>query len=200
MCIRDSLCTMDIPQIAVVWNWRNQDNISGDYSIHLRITINRVSKYYKIQIPKKVSREEWSGKDDAWVKPSHPFAFEINNKITEKKMLVHDLIKKYYYLNKPLSFPVIFRQLKRRGDANSFLEFMQHYIIDPPEKLQENTLKKVIKVARRENYIDATQMEFLFADIKISTKRMTKRIYLETDEIKKWKALVFSEEKKYLEH
>ena len=133
---------MDIPKISVVWNWRNQNNITGVYSIHLRISINRISKYYKIQIPKKVSREEWSGKDDAWVKPSHPFAFEINNKITEKKMLLHELIKKYYYLNKPLSFPVIFRQLKRRGDANSFLEYMQHYILDPPEKLHENTLKK----------------------------------------------------------
>jgi hypothetical protein len=103
---------MDIPKISVVWNWRNQNNITGVYSIHLRISINRISKYYKIQIPKKVSREEWSGKDEAWVKPSHPFAFEINNKITEKKMIVHELIKKYYYLNKPLSFPVIFRQLK----------------------------------------------------------------------------------------
>ena len=242
---------MDIPQIAVVWNWRNQNNVTGGYSIHLRITINRVSKYFKIQIPKKVSRDEWAGKDDAWVKPNHPFAFEINNKITEKKMLVHDLIKKYYYLNKPLTFPLIFRQLKRRGDANSFLEYMQHYILDPPEKLQENTLKKyetclkhlskfrssiyfneidqtliqdfykylqvnlklggptikkyfdalkkVLKVARRENYIDTAQMEFLFADIKINTRRMTKRIYLETDEIKKWKAFIFPEEKKYLE-
>lgn len=28
---------------------------------------------------------------------------------------------------------------------------------------------------------------------------MTKRIYMETDEIKRWKALTFQEEKKYLE-
>jgi hypothetical protein len=162
-------------------------------------------------------------------------------------MLIHDLIKKYYYLNKPFTFPLIFRQLKRRGDSNSFLEYMQHYILDPPEKLQENTLKKyetclkhlskfrssiyfneidqmliqdfykflqvnlklggptikkyfdalkkVIKAAKRENYLDGAQLEFLFADIKISTKRLTKRIYLETDEIKRWKALTFPEEK-----
>ena len=80
---------MDIPKVSVVWNWRNQNNITGVYSIHLRISINRISKYYKIQIPKKVSREESSGKDDAWVKPTYPFAFEINNKTTEKKMSVH---------------------------------------------------------------------------------------------------------------
>ncbi len=42
-------------------------------------------------------------------------------------------------------------------------------------------------------------MEFLFDDVKISSKRMTKRIYLEIDEIKKLKALRFSEDQKYLE-
>lgn len=202
-------------------------------------------------ITKYKSQKKFQEKNGRGKMMPHPFAFEINNKITEKKMLVHELIKKYYYLNKPLSFPVIFRQLKRRGDANSFLEYMQLYILDPPEKLHENTLKKyetclkhltkfrssiyfneidqaliqdfykylqvtlklggptikkyfdalkkVIKAALRENYIDSTQMEFLFADTKISTKRMTKRIYLEPGEIKRWKDLVFSEDRKYLE-
>ena len=185
------------------------------------------------------------------LKTPHPFAFEINNKITEKKMIVHELIKRHYNSNKPLTFSIILRHLKRRGDTNSFLDFMKLYTLDPPEKLQENTikkyqtclvhltkfrpaiyfndidksfvqefykflqvtlklsgptikkyfdaLKKVIKAARRENYIEASQLEFLFEDVKISAKRTTKRIYLETDEIKKWKALSFSEEKKFLE-
>jgi site-specific recombinase XerD len=39
----------------------------------------------------------------------------------------------------------------------------------------------------------------LFEDIKISSKRTTKRVYLEIDEIKKWKDYVFSKEKRYLE-
>lgn len=66
---------MDIPKISVALELENQNNINGVYSIHLRISINRISKYYKIQISKKVSREEWSGKADAWVKPTHPFAY-----------------------------------------------------------------------------------------------------------------------------
>ena len=200
---------------------------------------------------KKGSPQQWSGADGAWVKNSHLFSYEINNKIQEKKMVIHDLIKRYYNLNKPLTFPVIFRQLKKRGDANSFFKYMEDYISDPPENLHENTLKKyqtclkhlrqlrdelyfneidqllvqdfykylqvklklggptikkyfdafkkVIKAARRENYIDASQIEFLFEDIKISSKRTTKRVYLEIDEIKKWKACVFPKEKKYLE-
>jgi hypothetical protein len=44
---------MDIPQITVILNWTNHKNASGYYSIHLRITINRTSKYFKIEIPKK---------------------------------------------------------------------------------------------------------------------------------------------------
>jgi integrase len=166
-------------------------------------------------------------------------------------MILHELIKRYYNLNKPLTFAIIFRQLKRKGDTNSFLDYMKLYIADPPEKLQDNTikkyqtcllhltkfrpaiyfndidksliqefykflqvnlrlggptikkyfdaLKKVIKAARRDDYIDASQLEFLFEDIKISAKRTTKRIYLETDEIKKWKALNFPQNKRFLE-
>lgn len=169
----------------------------------------------------------------------------------EKKILVHEMIKKYYNLNKPLTFQIILRLLKQKGEINSFLEFMKRYVLDPPEKLHENTLKKyntclmhltrfrpaiyfneidqsfvqefykylqinlklgsptikkyfdalkkVIKSARRENLMDASQLEFLFEDIKISSRRITKRIYLETDEIKKWKGLSFSKEDKHLE-
>ena len=242
---------MKLPRIAILLNWRNQTSTSGLYPIHMRIQIGADSRYYKIEVPQKVSLAQWSGADDNWVKSSHPFSFEINNKIMEKKIMVHELIKKYYNLNKALTFPIIFRVLQQKGDVNSFLDYMKRYILDPPEKLHENTLKKyntclmhlikfrpaiyfndidqsfvqefykflqvnlklggptikkyfdafkkVIKSARREDFINASQLEFLFEDIKISTKRTTKRIYLEPDEIKKWKALEFSEEKKYLE-
>ncbi len=133
---------MNIPQIAVLLNWRKEQNIKGRYSVYLRITIDRIAKYYKIAVPKSISEEEWSGKHDAWVKPIHPFAFEINNKIIEKKLLIHELIKRYYNLNKPLTFPIIFQQLKRRGDCNSFVDYMKAYIRTPPEKLHENSIKK----------------------------------------------------------
>ncbi len=71
----------------MVFNWRNQINVKGKYSIHLRLTIGRVVKYFKIAVPQSVTEEQWMGKDDTWVKPNHPFAFEINNKIFEKKIV-----------------------------------------------------------------------------------------------------------------
>ncbi len=131
-----------MPRLGIVLNWRNQTNKTDLYSIHIRIKIGKDARYYKIDTPQKVSISQWLGHDGHWVKNIHPFAFEINNKITEKKMLLHELIKRHYNLNKPLTFPIIFRLLKQKGDSNSFLDYMKLYIADPPEKLQENTIKK----------------------------------------------------------
>ena len=44
--------------------------------------------------------------------------------------------------NKLLSFETFFSVMKRKGDRTSFYDFMQRYIDRPPEKLEENTLKK----------------------------------------------------------
>ncbi|MBS1511097.1 MAG: site-specific integrase [Bacteroidetes bacterium] len=239
---------MNLPQIAVIHNWRNEDNKSGLYSIHLRITIERDSRYYKIPVPQKVSKVQWSGKDDNWVK-NHSFAFEINAKIIEKKNLLNELIKRSYNFNKPLSFETIFKHLKKKGDSNSFYEYMQSFINNPPEKLEENTIKKyntclahlkefkkelffsdidnillrdfhkfmqvkkslqgssckkymealkrVIKCARKDNYLDSSQMEFLFDDVKIKVNQ-AKRTFLEIQEIKQLRAAVFPKGKEFL--
>ena len=95
-------CQMKLPNIGIVFNWRNQVNISGLYPIHLRIQIDQYSRYYRIEVPKKITFDDWSGKDDCWVKDTHPFAFEINNKIREKKNIVFDLIKRSYNFNKKI--------------------------------------------------------------------------------------------------
>ncbi len=240
---------MNVPQIAVVFNWRNEKNKSGLYSIHLRITIDRDSRYYKIPLPQKVSVVQWAGKEDSWVK-NHPFAFEINNKIIEKKNLVNEQIKRSYNFNKPLTFDATLRFLQKKGDSNSFYDYMKGFIANPPEKLEGNTIKKyntclshlqnfrkqlffsdidsifirdfyrymqvelklqggsckkymeglkrVIKYARKDNYLDPNQMEFLFDDIKIRVNK-AKRTYLEPTEIKAWKEAEIPKEKEYLE-
>ncbi|MEO5593618.1 MAG: phage integrase SAM-like domain-containing protein [Chitinophagaceae bacterium] len=93
-------------------------------------------------MPQKITRSQWNGADDNWIKSSHPFAFEVNNKILEKKTTAIDLIKRSYMFNKPPSFQTFFSVMTRKGDRNSFYEFIQRYIDRPPEKLEENTLKK----------------------------------------------------------
>ena len=59
-------------------------------------------------------------------------------------------------------------------------------------------LKRVIRQARKENYLDPSQMEFLFDDVKIRVKK-PKRTFLEPPEIKRWKSLEFEKDKSYLE-
>ncbi len=241
---------MALPTISVVHNYRNKSNKKGFYPIHLRITIERISRYFEIKVPMKVTEKEWNGTDSHWVRNTHKFAFEINNKIIEKKNIVHDLVKRSFNYNKNLDFETILQHLKRKGDNNSFFDFMQNYIDNPPEKLELNTLKKykttlkhlkefktqlffsdidtllisdffkflhvkkeiaggackkymdsfkkVIKQARKENYVDPAQMEFLFDDIKIKVPK-PKRTFLEPKEIIALKNLKFSKEKQYLE-
>jgi site-specific recombinase XerD len=240
---------MLLPTLGIVFNWRNQKNKSGLYSVHLRIKIGDDARYYKIDTPQKIRIDEWSGKENNWVKQTHPFAFEINNKILEKKNIVHDLIKRCYNFNKPVSFETIFQHLRRKGDRQSFFDYMDQYIKNPPEKLELNTLKKyrtclthlksfkkqmhfsdiepgfvkdfyrymqtelelggaackkymdafkkVIKQARKEHYLDPTQMEFLFDDVKIKVGR-SKRTFLEPNEIQSWKKAKIPEDQGYL--
>ena len=241
---------MIIPQVAVVFNWRSEENKSGVYSIHLRVTLDRVARYYRIEVPRKVAPAQWSGAEDAWVKTGHLFAFEINQKIREKKAVVLDLVKRSYNYNKNLDFATIFAHLRRKGDRHSFYDYMRGFIQHPPERLEENTIKKyqtcllhlqafkkqlyfsdidhqlvkefhrylhstlklegatckkylealkrVVRQARRENYLDPAQMEFLFDEVKIKVKK-PRRTFLEPDEIKRWKALRLEGTAAYLE-
>lgn len=54
---------MHIPIATPIINWRNAANVTGLYSIHLRIYIHpQPSRYYLIKTPQKVSLEQWTGK------------------------------------------------------------------------------------------------------------------------------------------
>ena len=116
-------------------NYRNKTNANGFYSIHLRVTINRQQRYYKIKIPQKVRLKQWSGETDQWVHHNHPYAFEINNKINEKKTVVMNLIKRCYNLNKPVTFYLIDRELNRKGDRAILNDYINDYITRPPENV-----------------------------------------------------------------
>lgn len=133
---------MQVPSISVVFNRQGDKNKSKLYSAYIRITLNRQSKYVRIKVPKKISDDQWSGKENSWVKNSHPFAFEINNKIKETLDILNRVIKRHYNLDKPLSFPILLNSLKRKGDDRIFNDYVTQYIAHPPERLEEATLEK----------------------------------------------------------
>ena len=116
-------------------NYRNKTNSKGFYSIHLRVTISRRQRYYKIKIPQKIGLKQWSGETDQWVRNIHPYAFEINNKINEKKTVVMNLIKRCYNLSKPVTFYLIDRELNRKGDRAILNDYIMDFIDRPPESV-----------------------------------------------------------------
>lgn len=133
---------MHYPTVTVVLNWKGLKNKLGLYSVYLRITIERTSKYYTVPLPMKVSAEDWTGREDAWVRNTHPFSFEINSKIREKREVIYALIKRHYNLGKPLAFETIFKTLRRKDDGSLLNSYFKAYIRERPEKLEEATWQK----------------------------------------------------------
>ena len=242
---------MRMPRIAVVHNWRNKVNVSGRYPLHIRIRLGtEPAMYAPILTPEKVRLDEWNNRENVWVKASHTYAFEINNEIRDKLEIIRDLIKKCVAFKKPITMEAIRSRLTRKGDTNSFYEFMAAYIRNPPETLEENTLKKyrtalthlrafreklyffdidnafikafhkfmqielhlegaackkymeafkkVIRQAGKDNYIDPSQMELLFDNVKIKVPK-AKRTFLQPAEIKALKQLTFASGQEHLQ-
>lgn len=133
---------MHLPSISVVFNRQGLKNKTKLYSIYIRITLNRQSKYIRIKTPSKITDDQWSGKENSWIRNSHPFAFEINEKIRATLEVLNRIIKRHYSLEKPLSFAILLNGLKRKGDDRIFNDYITHYISNPPERLEEATLEK----------------------------------------------------------
>lgn len=128
---------MNIPVVTPVINWRNAKNIKGAYSIHLRIYIHpHPSRYYAIKMPQKVSLEQWTGKEGSWVKNTHPFSFEINNRIAELKAKITELTKRFYNQAKSINFYSIEREILRKGNRNVLNDYFRNYIDQPPENVK----------------------------------------------------------------
>ncbi len=90
-----------MPCVAAVLNWRNENNKSGLYPVHIRIKIGNTARYYHVPVPQKIKKEQWSGKDNNWIKPTHPFAFEINNRIVEVKANITEYLKELLISESP---------------------------------------------------------------------------------------------------
>ncbi|MEO9146423.1 MAG: site-specific integrase [Ginsengibacter sp.] len=134
-----------VPTISVKHNWRKVISPTKLYPIHLRIYLpGEQSRYYQIKVPVKVSNEEWVGKNNHWVRNTHPFYFEINCKISETINKLNELVRRYYTQNKPVTFYSIERELLLRGEINILNDYFSNYINYPPEtvKLDDVTWEK----------------------------------------------------------
>jgi len=133
---------MKMPTYRPVWNWRNKKNENGQYPIHIRICLNRITKYYPVEVPRNIRKEEWTGKPNNWIKNTHPFAFEINGAIKEITDILDGLVRRYYVAKKSLNFAIIYRELLKNNNTNIFNAYFDDFIKDPPETFDPETLKR----------------------------------------------------------
>jgi hypothetical protein len=68
---------------ASAFNRKKVINKSGHYSIHIRVTIDRETNYLNPKLT-KIEPKFWSGKQNKWVRESHPNSFEINSLLQRK--------------------------------------------------------------------------------------------------------------------
>ncbi len=66
---------VSVPLIGVVMNWRNENNKSGLYPIHIRIKQGNLARYHRVPVLQKIREEQWTGKDSGWVKSTPPVCF-----------------------------------------------------------------------------------------------------------------------------
>jgi site-specific recombinase XerD len=128
--------------VKPVINRQGKKNKSGLYSIHIRITIGRQSKYIKLENAPKIALSHWNNRVsyNNYVKNTHPLAFEINNEIQTLMDKVLQVVKRNY--GTQLSFEEVLKSLKRKGDGNVFNDYVQEYIKNPAQRLDDSTLEK----------------------------------------------------------
>jgi len=122
-----------------VFNKNNIKTKSGLFSIHIRVTVHRQSIY--LNTGERIEERHWSEKDNLWVKPTHPVAFEINAIIRHKL----SLLQKYEYRQKlagnEITLTGFAEAFKRNADSNSFNTFAENFIKNVRGR-SLNTLKK----------------------------------------------------------
>ena len=122
----------------VVFNKDNRKNKSGQYSLLLRVTLSRRSKYFNLGL--KLEERFWLGKNNAWVKTTHPLAFEMNSLIQGKIYSLQKFEMKQRLFNNSVSLQVLEKFYHKGGDKNSFNEYAHAFVKNIRGK-ELNTLK-----------------------------------------------------------
>ena len=110
--------------------------------IHICIYVGGKREYHPVNTPLNVAKSEWTAKVNSWVKNTHPYAHRINEEIKATLDLLNDLNKRYMSGKKRLTFPIIFKELQKSNNPNSFNLFFEDIIKDPPELLDEETMRR----------------------------------------------------------
>ncbi|MDX2191491.1 MAG: tyrosine-type recombinase/integrase [Bacteroidota bacterium] len=112
--------------IKVVFNRLNIKTVNGLYPIHFRVTIDRKSDYLHSGI--KIKKEYWLGKENKWIKESHPDNHEINKRI---KFLLERTNSYLWHLKnneRQINFKILKDFHQQKTDSKILNEFVNEFI------------------------------------------------------------------------
>lgn len=110
-----------------VFNRTGKKNKKGLYSIHLRVTIDGKTTYLNPKLP-KITKEQWLGRSNKWIKDNHPNHFLFNKKIQEKMSELFDFADRQQLLDKSITLNKVDEFFNRRGDKTLFNDYVEEYI------------------------------------------------------------------------
>jgi site-specific recombinase XerD len=124
--------------VKPVFNRTNRKNETGLYSIHIRLTINKKSAYYNSELP-RIQKKYWSGKENKWIKESHPLSYEFNQQLINKVSFVFESAWKVMKGSPSECFSIIRKRLFLDNNTADFYQYFENKI--PRIQLHKNTLK-----------------------------------------------------------
>jgi site-specific recombinase XerD len=122
-----------------ILNKNNIRNKSGRFTVFIRITVDRRSKYFKTE--EKVEEKFWSGKENKWIKDTHPFAFELNSVIRKKIHMLQQFEYRQKLFGNGISLETLSEYFHKKADPNVFNEYVAEFMKTVKGK-SLNTLKK----------------------------------------------------------
>jgi integrase len=124
--------------VKPVFNRTNRKNETGLYSIHIRLTIDKKTAYYNSELP-RIQEKFWSGKENKWIKESHPLSYEFNQQLIDKVGFVFESAWKIMKGSPSECFSIIRKRLYLDNNTADFYQYFENKI--PKIQLHKNTLK-----------------------------------------------------------
>lgn len=122
-----------------ILNKNNIRNKNGRYTVFIRITVDRRSRY--LNTGEKIDEKHWSGKENKWIRDSYPFAFELNTLIRKKIQLLQQFEYRQKLFGNAVSLQGLSEYFSKKADPNVFNEYVAEFMKSIKGK-SLNTLKK----------------------------------------------------------
>jgi integrase len=114
--------------VNFVHNRKKERNTTNEYFIQARITIERKSKYFSIDELPKIHPKYWSGKENRWVKESHPEGSKINSFLVRKVAHLNDYLIESKINHGYITFERIKAEFFKKGSVATFNDFFDHFL------------------------------------------------------------------------